>query len=70
MTVILEGSAGQPPAAQRLEGGLLTAIAFEVLRSAVGMIIASTSRGPAGAAFGLIITVMMFINIVAAFSST
>lgn len=47
------------------KAGLLTAIAFEGLKAAAGMIIASTSRGPAGAAFGSIITVMMFINIVA-----
>jgi len=47
------------------KAGLLAAVAFEVLKVVAGMIIGATSRGPAGAAFGSIITVMMFINIVA-----
>ncbi|GAB08715.1 putative ribonuclease [Gordonia araii NBRC 100433] len=47
------------------KAGLLAAVAFEALKAAAGMIIAATSRGPAGAAFGSIITVMMFINVVA-----
>ncbi|MFT4199582.1 YihY/virulence factor BrkB family protein [Gordonia sp. (in: high G+C Gram-positive bacteria)] len=47
------------------KAGLIAAIAMEVLKSVAGMIIAATSRGPAGAAFGSIITVMMFINVVA-----
>ncbi|MFT3899505.1 MAG: YhjD/YihY/BrkB family envelope integrity protein [Gordonia sp. (in: high G+C Gram-positive bacteria)] len=47
------------------KAGLVAAIAMEVLKSVAGMIIAASARGPAGAAFGSIITVMMFINIIA-----
>lgn len=53
------------PLRNAAKAGLVAAIAMEILKTVAGRVIEATSRGPAGVAFGSIITVMIVINLIA-----
>lgn len=53
------------PLRNAAKAGLAAAIAMEILKVLAGRVIESTSTGPAGVAFGSIITVMVVTNLIA-----
>lgn len=53
------------PMRNAAKAGFVAAVAMEILKAAAGQVIEATGRGPAGVAFGSIITIMVVINLVA-----